>query len=82
MRRPSKDSEELNLVADSKLANLKHFKRDVNELGSGNECGLRLADVDAYKVGDIIQCYTIKKHPRKLLSGEGQQYQQSSSNKA
>ena len=53
-------------VHDSKLASLRHFKKDVPELGKGNECGLAFVNFEAFEVGDVVQCYVTKLVKRAL----------------
>jgi translation initiation factor IF-2 len=54
------------VVGEGRLSSLKHFKKDVNELSSGHECGLHVSGVSDYRVGDIVQCITSKSAKRKL----------------
>lgn len=46
-------------IASGKVTSLKHFKQDVDEVGSGQECGLALEGYDQYEDGDIIECFSI-----------------------
>ncbi|MGH2581618.1 MAG: translation initiation factor IF-2, partial [Anaerolineales bacterium] len=45
------------IVFDGELTSLKHEKDDVKEVREGFECGINLKDFDAFKEGDVIQCY-------------------------
>ena len=45
------------VVDERKLESLRRFKDDVREVRSGMECGLRIADFDDIKVGDVIEAY-------------------------
>jgi translation initiation factor IF-2 len=45
------------ILFDGELTSLKHEKDDVKEVREGFECGINLKDFDAFKEGDVIQCY-------------------------
>ena len=45
---------------------LKRFKEDVPDVATGYECGISLEGFGKFREGDIIQCFEIKKTPRKL----------------
>jgi translation initiation factor IF-2 len=49
------------VVYEGRIATLKRFKDDANEVRAGLECGVKLGDVNSYEVGDIIECYEIQK---------------------
>ncbi|HWG85648.1 MAG TPA: translation initiation factor IF-2, partial [Deinococcales bacterium] len=42
-------------VAASTISGLKRFKDDVREVASGYECGINLANFDAFEPGDVIE---------------------------
>jgi len=48
-------------VAEGKVATLKRFKDDANEVRAGLECGIKLGDFNGYEPGDIIEAYEIQK---------------------
>ncbi|NLV82535.1 MAG: translation initiation factor IF-2 [Synergistaceae bacterium] len=48
------------------LSSLKHFKDDVREIKSGNECGLSFEKFQDFRVGDVIEAYEILKKKRTL----------------
>jgi translation initiation factor IF-2 len=48
-------------VHEGKIATLKRFKDDANEVRAGLECGIKLDDFNSYEVGDIIECYEVQK---------------------
>jgi translation initiation factor IF-2 len=48
-------------VFEGKIATLKRFKDDANEVRAGLECGIKLDDHNDYAVGDIIECYEVQK---------------------
>jgi translation initiation factor IF-2 len=48
------------------LQSLRHEKEDITEIRSGLECGLKLANFDDVKVGDVIEAYELVKISRKL----------------
>ena len=49
------------IVHEGKVATLKRFKDDANEVRAGLECGIKLDDFNGYEVGDVIECYEIQK---------------------
>jgi translation initiation factor IF-2 len=48
-------------IHEGKVATLKRFKDDANEVRAGLECGIKLDDFNGYEVGDIIECFEIQK---------------------
>jgi translation initiation factor IF-2 len=48
-------------VHEGKVAALKRFKDDANEVRAGLECGIKLDDWNDYQVGDVIECYEAQK---------------------
>jgi translation initiation factor IF-2 len=48
-------------VHEGKIATLRRFKDDANEVRAGLECGIKLDDFNGYQTGDIIECYEIQK---------------------
>ncbi len=46
---------------EGKVATLKRFKDDANEVRAGLECGIKLDDYNGYQAGDIIECFEIQK---------------------
>lgn len=49
------------VVFDGKMSTLRRFQDEVEEVKSGLECGIRLADYNDYEEGDIIECYSLEK---------------------
>jgi translation initiation factor IF-2 len=49
------------VVHEGKVATLKRFKDDANEVRAGLECGVKLDDFNGYQVGDVIECYDTQK---------------------
>ena len=49
------------ILYEGKVATLKRFKDDANEVRAGLECGIKLDDFNGYAVGDVIECYEIQK---------------------
>jgi translation initiation factor IF-2 len=49
------------VIHEGKVATLKRFKDDANEVRAGLECGVKLDDFNGYQVGDIIECYETQK---------------------
>jgi translation initiation factor IF-2 len=48
------------------LDSLKRFKDDVREVREGFECGIKIANFDDIKVGDVIEAYRVEQVQRKL----------------
>jgi translation initiation factor IF-2 len=53
-------------LTEQKLESLKRFKDDVKEVKGGFECGLKLANYDDVKVGDVLECYEVVEVKRTL----------------
>jgi len=49
------------ILHQGKIATLKRFKDDANEVRAGLECGIKLDDFNGYQVGDFIECYEEEK---------------------
>jgi len=49
------------ILYEGKVATLKRFKDDANEVRAGLECGIKLDDFNGYEVGDTIECYEVQK---------------------
>jgi translation initiation factor IF-2 len=49
------------IVHEGRIATLKRFKDDANEVRAGLECGIKLDDFNGYQAGDVIECYEIQK---------------------
>jgi translation initiation factor IF-2 len=49
------------VLYEGKVATLKRFKDDANEVRAGLECGIKLDDFNGYEVGDVIECFEIQK---------------------
>ena len=48
------------------LQTLKRFKDEVNEVQSGQECGMAFANFQDIKTGDVIECFTVEEVTRTL----------------
>ena len=48
------------------LATLKRFKDEVNEVPSGQECGMHFQGFHDIKVGDYVECFTVEEIQRTL----------------
>jgi len=48
------------------LQTLKRFKDEVNEVQSGQECGMAFANFQDIKAGDVIECFTVEEIKRSL----------------
>ena len=49
------------IVHEGKIATLKRFKDDANEVRAGLECGIKLDDFNGYTAGDMIECFEVQK---------------------
>lgn len=54
------------IIYDGKLESLKIVKDDVKEVRAGFECGLKVANYDDIKIGDIVEAYEVQKVARSL----------------
>ncbi|MEM8772182.1 MAG: translation initiation factor IF-2 [Pseudomonadota bacterium] len=54
------------VIHEGELSQLKRFKDDVNEVPSGQECGMSFANYEDMKVGDVIECFRVEKVSRTL----------------
>ena len=49
------------IIHESKLASLKHFKDNVSEMSAGSECGIGIEGFSDFAVGDILEFYRKEK---------------------
>ena len=49
------------VIYQSKIASLRRFKEDVNEVKSGYECGATVSNFSDIKLGDVLECFVIEK---------------------
>ena len=49
------------VIHEGKIATLKRFKDDANEVRAGLECGIKLDDFNGYQAGDLVECYEVQK---------------------
>ena len=54
------------VVHEGKLSTLKRFKDEVNEVQSGQECGMAFESYQDMRVGDVIECYRVETIQRSL----------------
>jgi translation initiation factor IF-2 len=54
------------ILHDGDFASLRRFKDDVREVQNGYDCGVGVTNFTKFNVGDIIECYELKKIARKL----------------
>jgi translation initiation factor IF-2 len=45
------------LVIDTTVSSLRHFREEVNEMNAGTECGIILQGFNDYQVGDILEVH-------------------------
>jgi len=49
------------VVHTGKIASLRRFKNDVNEVKSGAECGICLENFGDFKPGDILEAFVTER---------------------
>ena len=54
------------VIHEGNLATLKHFKDDVREVRSGQECGMSIENYQDIKVGDVIEAFEVEEIARTL----------------
>ena len=54
------------ILYDGGLGGLRRVKDDVREVREGFECGLKMANYEDIKVGDVVESYEIQEIARKL----------------
>jgi len=54
------------VIHEGKLSQLKRFKDDVREVGSGMECGMAFESYQDMRQGDVIECYRVEQIQRSL----------------
>ncbi len=52
------------MIVEGNVKQLKRFKDDVKEVGSGIECGCAIEGFNEIQVGDVIECYLIEEVKR------------------
>ncbi len=45
------------LLGDTSLSSLRHFRDEVNEVTNGMDCGILLEDFNEFEVGDVLQAH-------------------------
>jgi translation initiation factor IF-2 len=45
------------MIHESNVSSLKHFKEDVPEMAAGSECGIGIEGFSDFQIGDIIEVY-------------------------
>ena len=51
------------IVTESTIASLRHFRDEVNEINTGVECGIMLQGFNAYETGDILEAHRQERNP-------------------
>jgi translation initiation factor IF-2 len=49
------------VIYTGRVASLRRFKEDVNEVRSGFECGAGISNFNDVKVGDVLECFKMEK---------------------
>ena len=58
-------------IYNGEIGSLKRFKDDVREVREGFECGIGIANFNAIKIGDLIECYRVESVARTLAAAAG-----------
>jgi len=45
------------MLHESRVSSLRHFKEDVREMANGQECGIGVERFETFQVGDIIEAF-------------------------
>ena len=54
------------VIHEGKLATLKRFKDDAQEVRAGQECGMSFESYQDMRAGDVIECYRVEEVKRSL----------------
>lgn len=54
------------VIHEGKLSTLKRFKDEVDEVQSGQECGMAFENYQDMRKGDVIECYRVEEVARSL----------------
>ncbi len=54
------------VIHEGKLATLRRFKDDVQEVRDGNECGMSFENYQDIQVGDVIECFEVEEIARTI----------------
>ncbi len=54
------------VLFEGEFGSLRRFKDDVREVTIGYDCGVGITNFTKFQVGDVIECYELKKIARKL----------------
>ncbi|TDT70484.1 translation initiation factor IF-2 [Hypnocyclicus thermotrophus] len=54
------------VIYDGKLASLKRYQNDANEVVAGQECGLHIENFNDIKEGDVVEAYELEEVKRTL----------------
>ena len=53
-------------IFEGRVETMKHFKEDVKEIAPAQECGLGFGSFEAFREGDIVECYEMEELPKTL----------------
>ena len=54
------------LVYEGIIASLRRFQDEVQEIGNGMECGIRIEGFSDYQEGDVIETFQLEKVTQEL----------------
>ena len=52
------------LLEETSIASLRHFRDEVNEITNGMDCGILLEDYNDFEIGDILQAHRQERSQR------------------
>ena len=52
------------VLAESSITSLRHFRDEVNEVNAGTECGILLQGFNEYELGDILEAHRQERSQR------------------
>ena len=57
-------------IQEADIKMLKHYKDEVSEISSGQECGVQIDNFELMKVGDTLECIEVIEKKRELILDE------------
>ena len=51
------------ILMESSIASLRHFRDEVNEINTGVECGIMLQGFNDYEIGDLLEVHRQERNP-------------------
>ncbi len=54
------------VVFDGRIATLRHFQEEVDQVRDLQECGISFQGFEAFEEGDIVECYAMEEKEKSL----------------